>query len=292
MISATSQPFKRHKKASGITTAGLLVLATFAQGALILTYDAAALNPGTASGQSWDPTGSADIVGFTTPFASGTVIDTSQNSSFFSQAVSAGNSNANSITSFISFANNVDFSYEFWIRPSNLTDDHNIFETGGATIGTSITISGADIQATIRENNTANTVSHSLGLLPSEFIHIVATVDVGATAGNTVADDTLTLFINGVQQDTITAPFGGTVGGNTGNFGGTDENIARPTGFANPHVAFDGEIALANFYDTALTPTEVLANYNNIAVPEPSSLGLLSLALATMTSRRNRSKQK
>lgn len=283
-----SQPHRLHNKTSGIAAASLLVLATNAQGSLVLTYDAAALTAGAASGQSWDPTGSADITGYTTALASGSVNDTSLSSSFFSQALSGGNSTANTVTNFAAIANNLDFSYEFWIRPSDLTGDHNIFETGGATVGTSITISGANIQATVRENATSNTVSHSLGVLPTEFIQVVATVNMGATGGNVVADDILTLFINGMQEATITAPFGSTVGANNGNFGGIDTNIARATGFANPHAAFDGEIALANFYDTALTPAEVLTNYNNIAVPEPSSLVLLGLGMAAMTTRRKR----
>jgi hypothetical protein len=250
-----------------------------AHGALVLTYDAADLSPGSAVGQSWDPTGTADDAGFTAGFASGTVA-AATGSAYFSQTLSGANTAANSITSFQSLANNNDFSYELWIRPADLSGDHNLFETGGATIGTSLTISDNAIQFTVRENAVSNTVSSTLASLSGEFIQVLGVVVMGAANDNTTSDDTLTLYINGVSVDTNTFALGSTVGANAGHFGFNDTNIARPAGFANPHSNYDGELALARFYDTALDSTEVTAIFN--AIPEPSvailgAFGMLGL---------------
>ncbi len=258
-----------------------------AQGALILTYDATSLALGAGAGQAWAPTGTAPTAGPTTTLASGTVIDTTSSSSIFTQAISGGNS-SNDVTTFNTLANNNDFSYEFWIRPADLLGDHNIFEVGGFTVGTSITIEDDTIQATVRENGTSNTVSHTLSSLPSDFIQVLAVVDMGATNDNATLDDTLTLYIDGMSVSTLTGAFGATVGGNAGNFGNTDTNIGRPDApFSNPHAAYDGEIALARMYDNALTPAEVLLAFNS-TVPEPSSALLLGLSLLGFTARRKR----
>ena len=115
----------------------LALAASAADGALVLTYDAASLSPGSAVGQSWDPTGTADDPGYTAGFEPGNVVNTT--GSLFARAISGGNTG--NIQSFQSIANNADFSCELWIRPADLSGDHNLFETGGVTIGISLTIS-------------------------------------------------------------------------------------------------------------------------------------------------------
>lgn len=230
----------------------------------IITYDATSLTTGTAVGQTWTPTGTGVAAGNSTKFSSGTVID-SDTGSYFSQVISGGNS-SDDITDIPGAFSAVDFTYEFWIRPADLTGVHNIFEIGGFTTGTAMTMSDANLQFTIRASGLeVDTVTHTLGSVPNDFIQVVGVVDV--------TNDIMSLYVDGTLVDSSSVLISSTIGGNSGGFGGTPGNIARPDGGWNP-TAYDGQLALARFYDAALTETQI-SNLYTAVVPEPGTVALL-----------------
>ncbi len=255
-------------KVTAIILSGVLV-GLAAQAAVVLEFDANDLAlTSDASATSWTPsvnsnTGS-DSMNMTLGTGSSVVTPAS---SYFTRAVDSPNVmgmktlDAHSATS----GATVDFSFELWVKMSDLTGSHILFETGGSTIGTSITMTDNVLDYRVNySGSTVGAASKTLSALPSDFIQIIGVTDVS---------DSLSLYINGALAQTVTGlTISDWAGANEGQLGGTDLNVARPAGFIP--TAFDGQVALARFYDTALTSTEVTTLYTT-TIPEPATLGLV-----------------
>ena len=238
-----------------------------AQGALVLSYDAADLDlSGDAAGVNWAPAVSNGVSGMNFNLGAGSSVIT-PSSSYFSRSVSSPNSG--NILSFknAGYGSNAtsDFSFEIWVKPTDLTSTNILFETGGTTIGTSILLVNDTLHFVYSTGGSpAADVTGVLASAPSDFIQIVGVTDVSAG---------LTLYVNGAPVNSASTTVGNWAGANGGHFGGTDSNVAKPAGFIP--TDYDGELALARFYDTALSSTEVAAVYTSTS-PEPATLGLIA----------------
>jgi hypothetical protein len=161
----------------------------------------------------------------------------------------------------------VDFSFEIWVKISDLTGSHILFETGGSTYGTALTITDNTLDFRVNASGaTVGSTSSTLAALPSDFIQIVGVTDV---------TDSLSLYVNGSLAQTVTGlTITDWAGANEGQLGGREGNVAKAADFV-PTV-FDGQVALARFYDTALTSSDVETLYTS-TIPEPATLGLFTV---------------
>ena len=164
-------------------------------------------------------------------------------------------------------------SFEMWFRPTDLTGDQRLFETGGGN-GVGITLGGgtqvpgqtSSVFFSVTQNSggtqTARVSSDLSGVGVTEFIQVVGTFD--ATGNGTSA-----LYVNGIPVGTnaaaaaITDWSGGDNGG-VGVLGGSNQG-----GYGNGAMGFtdyNGEIAIFRFYQNKLlTSSEVAQNYHAIA---------------------------
>lgn len=257
-------------KITTIILSGVLV-GMAAQASVVLEFDANDLAlTSDANATSWAPsvnsnTGS-DSMNMTLGTGSSVVTPAS---SYFTRAVENPNVMGMKTLDAHSAASGGthDFSFEVWVKMADLTGSHILFETGGNTIGTSITMT--DNVLDFRVNNSGSAVgaaSSTLAALPSDFIQVVGVLDVS---------DSLSLYVNGTLAQTVTGiTIADWAGANEGQLGGTDVNVAKPAGF-EPTV-FDGQVALARFYNSALTVSEVETLYTS-TIPEPATLGLVAV---------------
>lgn len=152
-------------------------------------------------------------------------------------------------------------SWEMWFRPASMTStggvDQVLFEDGGGT-GVSLSIKDGILSARKLPTLAVKTFDIS-GLTATDFVQAVMTY-------NTVSDE-LELYVNGVvvPGGPASSAGGEWTGGdgvgvgtrgasNMGGFGGGSQNVA----------SFQGDIATLRFYETALTATQVTANYNAV----------------------------
>jgi len=163
-------------------------------------------------------------------------------------------------------------SFEMWFRPTDLTGDERLFETGGGngvgiTLGGGSQVPGQTSSAffSVTQNSggsqTARVSSDLSGIGVGEFIQVVGTFNA--------ATSTAAMYVNGLPVGTNTAAAAitdwsggdaagvGILGGsNQGGYGGGG------MGFAD----YNGEIAIFRFYQNKLlTPSEVAHNYYAIA---------------------------
>ncbi|MCA9247387.1 MAG: hypothetical protein KDA42_09740, partial [Planctomycetales bacterium] len=172
-------------------------------------------------------------------------------------------------------------AFEIWFD-STLADageNWSLFETGGATLGTSLTIGNAgligDDTAAGRFDDLRFTIKGSGGSLPdgtitvdlpndwnSDFVQILGVYDPDAANGGAVV-----LYLNGREV-------GRTEGTGLINYDGTDGTAVfgefNDVGGNNP--AFDpdvqraqGDVALLRLYDEAMSATDVLHTFSNVS---------------------------
>lgn len=236
----------------------------------VVSYNASDLALGDASSLTWSPTGSSAVGAMSTSLSGGDVVAV-EGYNGFDQAISNGVF-GNDVSGFNAF-NGSDFTIELWVSTSDLAGRHALVELGGATDGTSLILEGADLFFTVEDNGVSNSASYTFTSTPSDFIQIVGVTDT--------VNDRLDLYVDGASVGSmVSTTFVDTIGGNFGSFSGTDTNVARPDGSSGVFTSFDGSIALANFYDSALSEIEVMAKYNAVAVPEPGHIGMLLAGLA------------
>jgi len=253
-----------------IILSGLLACLA-AQAAVVLEFDANDLAlTGDANATSWVPsvnsntgTKSMDI-----KFGAGSSVVT-PTSSYFTRAVDSPNASSMESLDYhtATSGGTVDFSFELWVKMADLTGKHVLFETGGTTIGSALTITDDVLDFRVNQSgSTVGYVTKTLTALPSDFIQVVGVTDVS---------DGLSLYVNGTLAQTVTGlTITDWAGANYAQLGGIDGNVAKPTDFTP--TAFDGQVALARFYDTALTASDVGTIYST-TVPEPATLSLVAV---------------
>ncbi|MGB8437385.1 MAG: DUF4347 domain-containing protein, partial [Burkholderiales bacterium] len=151
-------------------------------------------------------------------------------------------------------------SFELWFRPQNATNTAILFETGAGADGTVIYLEGSEIVFATRDNGSAaDEVRFDLstaiggGDPTAEFIQVVGVLDLSTPATG------VRMYVNGSLLGT-TVLNGVDWAGASGSALGTDSN-GSPFGTGD----FIGDIARFRFYESALTNTQVQANYESVA---------------------------
>ncbi|QNN24450.1 LamG domain-containing protein [Planctomycetales bacterium ZRK34] len=175
--------------------------------------------------------------------------------------------------------NNDPASFEIWFKPTSLTGgDQVLFETGGTTTGSSLTISDGQIRWRAKYQSTGLiTITADLPTT-GEFIQVVGAITPGGD-GN----DSASLFING---SLATPTFDNLLGFNTANPGpganddsgvqqwdgsnvsGLGNNGSALGGDLSGFGGFDGQIAIMRWHEQDLNATQVQTNYDAVAAPE------------------------
>jgi len=175
-------------------------------------------------------------------------------------------------------------SFEAWLRPSDLSGNELLFETGGTGDGVSLVLEDNLLKFQVKNGSQNSTSQFDLSTIrdgstigDDEFIQVIGIVNLDG--------DQTELWVDGVKRDT-----GGLDG--TGTFtdwAGTDNTgIGAENGvtnFGNPD-SFTGEVAIFRFYSGILSKTEIAQNFQAISgmapVPEPSAFVLGALGLAAV----------
>ncbi|MFT7389598.1 MAG: VCBS repeat-containing protein, partial [Candidatus Endobugula sp.] len=183
-----------------------------------------------------------------------------------------------SFTSIAGDPTNDSASFELWFRAADIADHDVLFESGATGKGISIRMNGTVVEFFVKEGGDHVQLSFDLddiGIDPTaEFIQMVGVV---TDNGN------IDLYVNGTlaAQDT-----GGLIsdwdGSNDAGLGFNNEGI----NFNSP-TAFEGEIAIFNFYESALTSTQVLDNYQAVAGFSVTEVNGVAISLDTPMSLTN-----
>lgn len=161
-----------------------------------------------------------------------------------------------------------DASFEFFINPFDTTDRDVLFDTGNDNINTSLVLDGAELQFNVTTDATSQTLTYSgAAITAGQYVHIVANIDPdGAIAGNARPD--MQLFVNGVLVDEAVDVDGlidWTQGGEQVGLGAQSGLMPGPSG-----TAFEGEIAVFNYFEHTLSTEDVQQNYS-------ATVGVLSV---------------
>lgn len=178
-----------------------------------------------------------------------------------------------------------DATFEMWINATNTTGKHILFETGGNGTGTSIFLDGSTLTFQTQQGGAnVRTLTTDIAGLTDRFLQLVGVIDF---TGGGAAD--LTLYLNGNVVDTDAFGSGytdwaGVDGTGLGTHSGTvtqDQQLTT-TG------AFDGQIGVLNYYNSALSAGTVKSLYNARAIPTPAALPAGLVGLGLFASRRRR----
>ena len=184
-----------------------------------------------------------------------------------------------------------DASWEIVFRPGDYTGNHTLFNTGGNGDGTGFVLIGNTLEFRFQDGPSSDQqafASFDLSTLDAEgdvFFHAVGLADLD-NPGN---EGTATLWVNGVLRDTDSSDASGGGGIDDWDGGdlaelGTGNNIPGANPF-NPD-AYDGDIALFNYYDnTLLTQADIEGKYAAL-VPEPATLAIAAVGLLGLRRRR------
>ncbi len=140
-----------------------------------------------------------------------------------------------------------DVAFEVWFRPSDLTGQEVLFETGGKTNGASLVLDGAQLSFLTRQNNASVDVSSTLSASDAaDFLQAVGLI----TGSNT------RLFVNGSPRAVVS----GTKDWSTGNNDAGLAQIASQLGGAADNGSFgnlQGQIARIRLYSEPPSAMEV-----------------------------------
>ncbi|MBN4075522.1 DUF4347 domain-containing protein, partial [Gammaproteobacteria bacterium AH-315-E17] len=213
-----------------------------------------------------------------TNFGSGTTYTSDAGSSLpgisssYTMTGGATGSSGGTTTTFDSIGGETDASIEIWLKPTDLSGNEVIFETGGGTDGLAIYLNGSVLTIETRDGGTADgTVTYDLDTVggdplgifdnstylddpTSEFFQIGFTLEMG---GN------LSLFINGTVVDTDAytgADWTGSDAAGLGRINGAE--AITPVGTWDD---FDGDIALFRYYESELDAGEIVENFEAVA---------------------------
>jgi hypothetical protein len=183
-------------------------------------------------------------------------------------------------------------TFETLFRPDDLLGQEVIWEFGGATDGSSLTLNGDLLQFTAKDGGQNGSTSLDLdanndGVIDyDDFLHVVTAVDLSA--------DRVYLYLNGASMTpggiaatgdiadwagSDSSSLGSRTGGDTGGSSGAFGNLTAYGGF-------DGDLARFSLYERVLTPDEVRELYSNTVIPEPGTLALVALGVGLLRRRR------
>ena len=178
---------------------------------------------------------------------------------------------------FLSNTTGASASFEMWFRPTDLVGQEVLWEWGGNTDGTSLTLDGSNVQFVVRDG------SHDTATLAADISGLAGMIQVVGVAD--LDNDRVDLYVNGVLMASDLSFTGlDWAGSNAIGLGG--QNLELGGNLAG-YGAFFGDIAIARFYNEALNATEVRALFlENNYIPEPATMSLLLLAGGALGRRR------
>jgi hypothetical protein len=189
---------------------------------------------------------------------------------------------------------NLSTSLEIWLRPTDLTRQQVIFETGGRVDGLSFTLDNQLLRFRVKEADNFITLMYDItnAVSSGEFIQIVGTIDLNSEAR---------LYVNTFQVAATTSPgpidsigdWSGPgalgVGAVNGRVGGTQ---GAGEGDLFGYQNFAGDIAIIRYWEDEILDqpaiTTVFGSVGGglIPVPEPGTGLLLALGLIGLCARR------
>ncbi|MEZ6061185.1 MAG: DUF4347 domain-containing protein [Planctomycetaceae bacterium] len=156
-------------------------------------------------------------------------------------------------------------SFEIWFNPSDPIGQELIFETGGNGQGTSLSLNGTTLELLVTKGAATALATYDLTteILANEFIHVTGVVD------NASAVPDVYLYVNGTLVDSVMDVAGLTF---WANFDASGLGSVNGTTGTSNTSSFQGEIAAFRLYESALTATEVLTNFQSVTQAEGSVL--------------------
>ena len=146
--------------------------------------------------------------------------------------------------------NNETASWEFWIKPDDLTGQEVLFESGGGTNGVSLVLNGATLEFTTKQGGNTDTATHTFSAVPNDFVQIVAVSD-NATNG-------MYLYVNAQQVDSTPDTPDWTTGTDGSGLATVNNQLSGPySGYGD----FEGRMARIRMYDSALSGEDVVTTY-------------------------------
>jgi uncharacterized protein (TIGR03382 family) len=175
-----------------------------------------------------------------------------------------------------------DASFEVWVHPNSLAGGQQvIYEAGGSTDGSSITLDNDMIRWRVKDSG-ANLTATLTATDASDFIQIVGVYDKNFSG----TQDLIQLFVNGQLVDTQVRAAGDLndwAGGNATGVGSASSQVGGDAGDLLGFGTLDGQIARIAYYrNVALSNGEVLSLYSNFAVPEPATAALALMAIGAL----------
>jgi len=178
---------------------------------------------------------------------------------------------------YVGNATNDSASFELWFRPSDFTGTEMLWELGGGTDGSSLSLDGSTLQLVAKDDGASAAVQTDISALgTSDFIQALSVIDLD--------DGELSLFVNANPLASVSYS-GNDWSGTDGDALAGTNNAAGGTGGAlgdlSGYGPFAGDIAMFRYYSDALTAddaAELFAAFQAPAViPEPSTLLIWSL---------------
>ncbi|MFO0999358.1 MAG: DUF2341 domain-containing protein [Planctomycetaceae bacterium] len=154
-------------------------------------------------------------------------------------------------------------TFELWFRPDELTKKYILIDSGSAQPGSglSLRLNGTQLEYTVYSGTAEVVVTSDIStqLATADFVQFTGTVRLsGGTAS-------IEMFVNGVSAGTDSAAGFTSWSDMTeefalGNVDGSVNVVSAPG--ADP---FAGEMAIFRFYDSALSSSQVLNNFNAVS---------------------------
>jgi VCBS repeat-containing protein len=150
-------------------------------------------------------------------------------------------------------------TFELWFKAKDTNDHDVLFESGAGGDGISIRINETDVEFFVKNSNGNNNAEVKLsfdlatiGIDPTdEFVQVAGVVNIGGD---------VELYINGAlaakELGAITDWDGSDDAGLGATQGGINFDSVSP---------FEGEIAIFNFYESALSSADVASNFQSVA---------------------------
>jgi hypothetical protein len=178
---------------------------------------------------------------------------------------------------------------DVWFRADNLTHNQILLESGDGTTGLSLTLGDADANGSFNDlrfrirgaNGDALTVTVPINTFAdptADFVHATAVFndDSANRYAEIYINGALAGRVDGIQGDEASLRWDGYDDAGIGKAGGAGLGANAGTGPLPFNGTFAGKIAGVNFWNHAVTPLQVAANYNSKL--DPVGFGVSSVA--------------